>query len=124
MVMKRDEVLRILAAHRDELRREYSVKSLALFGSVARDEATGASDIDILVDFDRRVSLFDLIGLQLRLQDLLRVPKVDVVMRDAIYPAIKDDILSEAIDVGPRAPAGDCAALPDQQEEDEPRVSF
>jgi predicted nucleotidyltransferase len=99
--MKRDEVLRILAEHHDELRREYNVKSLALFGSVARDEATGASDIDILVDFDRRVSLFDLIGLQLHLQDLLRVPKVDVVMRDAIYPAIKDDILSEAIDVGP-----------------------
>jgi hypothetical protein len=99
--MKRDDVLRVLAAHRDELRRQYGVKSLALFGSAARDEATDASDVDILVDFDGRIGLFDLIGLQLHLQDLLGVPKVDVVMRDAIYPAIKDDILSEAIDVGP-----------------------
>ena len=99
--MKRDEALRILREHRDELRRDYGVKSLALFGSVARDDATDTSDIDILVDFDGRVSLFDLIGLQLHLQELLDTPKVDVVMRDAIYPAIKDDILSEAIDVGP-----------------------
>jgi len=99
--MKRDEVLRILAAHRDELRREFGVKSLALFGSLARDEATSTSDIDILVEFEGHVSLFDLIGVQLELQELLGVPKVHVVMRDAIYPAIKDDILSEAIDVGP-----------------------
>src|SRR3972149_6911400 len=99
--MKRDEVFRILREHRDELRREYGVKSLALFGSVARDEATDVSDVDVLVEFDRPVSLFDLVGLQLDLQTLLDVPKVDVVMRDAIYPAIKDDILSEAIDVGP-----------------------
>jgi predicted nucleotidyltransferase len=99
--MKRDEVLRILRAHRDELREKFGVKSLALFGSMARDEATHTSDIDLLVEFDRPVSLFDLIGVQLDLQGLLGVPKVDVVMREAIYPAIKDDILSEAIDVGP-----------------------
>ena len=100
-LMKRDEVLRILREHRDELREKFGVKSLALFGSVAREEATITSDVDILVDFDRHVSLFDVIGLQLHLQGLLALPKVDVVMRDAIYPAIKDDILSEAIDVGP-----------------------
>ena len=99
--MKRDEVLRILREHREELRHEYGVKSLALFGSVARGDAREASDIDILVEFDGRVSLFDVIGLQLHLQELLGVSKVDVVMRDAISPAIKDDILSEAIDIGP-----------------------
>jgi predicted nucleotidyltransferase len=99
--MKRDEVLRILAAHRDELRREYGVKSLALFGSVARNEATDASDVDVLVEFEQPVSLFGLIDVQLHLQELLGVPKVEVVMRDAIYPAIRDDILNEAIDVGP-----------------------
>ncbi len=99
--MKRDQVLHILRAHREELRRRYGVTSLALFGSVARNEAAAASDVDVLVEFEGRVSLFDVIGLQLDLQELLDVPKVDVVMRDAIYPAIKDDILSEAIDVGP-----------------------
>jgi predicted nucleotidyltransferase len=99
--MKRDEVIRVLGEHREELRKQFHVTSLALFGSVARDEATSASDVDILVDIDKPVSLFDLIGLQLYIEDLLGVPKVDVVMRDSIYPAIKDDILNEAIDVGP-----------------------
>ena len=56
--MKRDEVLRILREHRGELRRGFGVKSVALFGSLARDEATDTSDIDILVDFDGPVGLF------------------------------------------------------------------
>ncbi len=49
--MKRSEVLETLAAHRDELRARFAVKSLALFGSVARDEATDTSDVDLLVEF-------------------------------------------------------------------------
>ena len=57
--MKRDEVLKILADQRDTLK-AFSVKSLSLFGSVARDEATEASDVDLLVEFDRPVGLFHL----------------------------------------------------------------
>ncbi len=98
--MKREEVLRILSEHQDELRRTYGVTSLALFGSVARNEATEISDVDILVEFDGRVTLFQMVDLQLHLEALLGVAKVDVVIRDAIYPAIRDDILNKAIDVG------------------------
>lgn len=97
--MKRDEVLKILDKHRDELRQKQGVKSLALFGSVARDEASETSDVDLLVEFDRPVTLFDLAALELSLQELLGVSRVDVVMRDSIYPAIKEDILREAIHV-------------------------
>ena len=50
--MKRDDALRILAGYRAELRAKYGVKSLALFGSVARNEAAGASDVDVLVEFE------------------------------------------------------------------------
>ena len=57
--MKRDEVLKILADQRDTLK-AFSVKSLSLFGSVARDEATEASDVDLLVEFYRPVGLFHL----------------------------------------------------------------
>jgi uncharacterized protein len=97
--MKRDEVLKTLAMHRDELRQKHGVKTLALFGSVSRDEASEASDVDLLVEFDRPISLFDLAALELCLKELLGVSKVDVVMRDSIYPAIKEDILREAIHV-------------------------
>ena len=61
--MQRDDVLKILVDHRDELRQQFGVKSLALFGSVARDEATETSDVDLLVAFARPVGLFGLYAL-------------------------------------------------------------
>ncbi len=94
--MKRDEVLRMLTAHRDELRCEYGVKSLALFGSAARNEATEASDVDLLVEFDRQIGLLHLIGTEQHLEDLLGI-KVDLVLRRAVLPELKDRILSEAV---------------------------
>jgi uncharacterized protein len=54
--MQRNEVLKILADHRDAMRQQFGVKSLALFGSVARDEATETSDVDLLVAFARPVT--------------------------------------------------------------------
>jgi predicted nucleotidyltransferase len=94
--MKRDEILRILAAHRDELRREYGVKSLALFGSAVRNEATEASDVDLLVEFDRPIGLFHLIATEQHLEDVLGT-KVNLVMRRAVLPELKDGIFSEAV---------------------------
>ena len=55
---QRDSVLKILAEHRDELHQRFGVKSLALFGSVARGEATETSDVDLLVEFEHPVGLF------------------------------------------------------------------
>jgi hypothetical protein len=46
-----------LQAQNAELRQQYGVKALSLFGPVARDEATSASDVDLLVEFDRPVDL-------------------------------------------------------------------
>jgi predicted nucleotidyltransferase len=62
--MKRDEVLRILAANRERFK-DFSVESLSIFGSVAKDEASDASDVDVLVHFQEgaRVGLFKFIAL-------------------------------------------------------------
>jgi predicted nucleotidyltransferase len=49
--MRRDEVLRILETHLAEIR-AMGVRSLSLFGSVAREQASDSSDVDILVDLD------------------------------------------------------------------------
>ena len=97
--MARDEILQTLSKHRDELRRDYGVRSLALFGSAARNEAGSESDVDILVEFDRRIGLFQFIRAKHRLEDLLSVEEVDLVLRDAVIPELKDDIYGEAIDV-------------------------
>jgi hypothetical protein len=54
--MKRDRAIAILKLHQDKLK-DFRVKSLDLFGSVARDEARPDSDVDLLVEFDRPVGL-------------------------------------------------------------------
>jgi predicted nucleotidyltransferase len=72
---------------------------LALFGSVARGDDTQASDVDVLVDLNRPMSLFDLSDLRHRLQEILGVANVDLITRDGIHPALKDVILAEAINV-------------------------
>jgi uncharacterized protein len=96
--MNRDHVLKIIAEHREKLVTEFGVKSLALFGSVARDEATPVSDVDMLIEFDGRpVGLFHLSRTQHYLESILGASKVDLVLRDGIKPALKERILREAI---------------------------
>ena len=95
--MKRDDLLEIIASHRAELASKFRVKSLALFGSVARDEAAADSDVDLLVEFDGGpVGLFHLSRTQHYLEDILGVPRVDLALRDGIKPAIKERVFKEA----------------------------
>ncbi len=94
--MTRQEVLDKLEANRSQLR-HLGVKSLSLFGSLARDEATDHSDVDLLVEFDRPIGLFHFIRVQQYLQELLGAPRVDLVMTDALHEELRDDILRDAI---------------------------
>ncbi len=96
--MKRDDALCILTEHRADLQREFGVKSLALFGSVARDQATEASDVDLLVEFDRLTGLFGLIRLQAYLGHLFDGP-VDAGAPDNLKPRIRAKVLAESIPV-------------------------
>lgn len=95
--MKRAETIEALKTNEEVLRGRFGVKSLALFGSVARDEARRSSDVDVLVDFDRPVSLFDLAALREHLEDVLGASEVDLTLRDSIYPALRERILGEAV---------------------------
>jgi len=96
--MTRDEVTKTLAAYRDRLR-AMGVASLALFGSVVRDEGDGASDVDLLVEFDRPVGYFHFLEVQEFLQEILHVAKVDLVIRGAVFEELKEEIYGEAVDV-------------------------
>lgn len=97
--MRREQALRILAAHRRELRERFGVKSLRLFGSVARDEASEQSDVDVLVDFDETPSLFGFLRLQGYLQGLLGA-KVDLItesgLKERARPYVEKDALNVA----------------------------
>lgn len=96
--MKRDEIIEIINNHREELATQYGVSSLALFGSVARDEATSTSDVDLLVEFDRPVGLFGLFALQDHLEKLFECP-VDLGTPDSLKPRIRENVLEGAIRV-------------------------
>ena len=70
--MNRNQVLKTIADHRETLARDFGVKSLALFGSVVRDEANAASDVDLLVEFDDRpIGLFHVSRTQHYLEKIL-----------------------------------------------------
>jgi hypothetical protein len=86
-----------LKRHQADLHQR-GVKSLAVFGSLARGEATPASDIDVLVEFDRPVGLFEFIRLKMYLEELTG-RQVDLVTPDALRPAMLAEILREAIHV-------------------------
>lgn len=96
--MRRAEVVRTLTEHRNELRTQFGVSSLALFGSVARDEATAASDVDVLVEFEAPPGFDGYMGLKFRLEDLLGC-RVDLVMRTALKPFARPVVEREAIRV-------------------------
>ena len=77
-----------------EVLRKSDVKRAALFGSIVRGEATVESDIDLLIEFEGRKSLLDLVGLKLELQELLG-RRVDVLTYGSLHPLLKERILSE-----------------------------
>ncbi len=93
--MQRDDALRILAEHRDEIA-ALGVTSLSLFGSVARDEAGPESDVDVLVEVQRPFGLFRLFDLQQYLEGLLG-RKVDVATPDGLKPRIRERVLRDAV---------------------------
>jgi predicted nucleotidyltransferase len=96
--MKQDVVLQILKMKNAELMNQFGVKSLLLFGSVARNEATADSDVDLLVEFNRPVGYFGLFALQDYLEKLLGCP-VDLGTPDSLKPYIKERIMGELIRV-------------------------
>jgi len=96
--MTRDETLRILRANWKQLQEQFAVRSLSIFGSVARDEATDGSDVDLLVEFDRPTGYFGLVRLQLFLQDLLGCG-IDLGTSGGLRPALRQQVAKEAIRV-------------------------
>ena len=93
--MQRQEVLTTLNNHKETLQ-GFGVKSLLLFGSVARDEARSNSDIDLLVEFDRPVGLFAFVRVQRYLEEILG-RSIDLGTPDSLKPYLREPVLREAI---------------------------
>ena len=72
----------------------YGVSKAALFGSVVKEQIRPGSDVDILVQIDKDISLLDFVGLKLELEQALKTD-VDVVEYDTIKPLLRETILKE-----------------------------
>jgi predicted nucleotidyltransferase len=92
-----NQVIGTLRAHEDELRR-FGVAHAAVFGSVARGEATTDSDVDILVDLDRErpMGIFEYARLKIYINELLN-GSGDVVNRRTLKPLLRDSILRDCV---------------------------
>lgn len=90
----RDEVLATLRLLAHDLKDQYSVKKIGVFGSVSRGDQKEESDIDILVEFSRPVGFFKFLELEEFLTSILGA-NVDLVTPDALKPATARRILDE-----------------------------
>jgi predicted nucleotidyltransferase len=89
------EIERTLKKHKQELRKQYRIKDLGIFGSYVRGEQKKRSDVDILVEFETGQKTFDhFMDLKYHLEELLG-RKVDLVTVDALRPQMKDEILRD-----------------------------
>ena len=83
----------VIQNNKKEIHEKFSVKSLGIFGSYARNEQTESSDIDILVDFDKPIGL-EFVTLAEYLESLLDT-KVDLVSKKSIKPKLMEYIQQE-----------------------------
>jgi uncharacterized protein len=89
-------ILAELRALQPELKKRYPIKQMGVFGSWVRGEQREDSDLDVLVDFNGRLTLIDIAGLQNELTDALGI-EVDLVMKNALKPRIGKRILAEVV---------------------------
>ncbi|MCT0247728.1 nucleotidyltransferase family protein [Synechococcus sp. CS-205] len=85
-----------MAPQLHELLARHGASNPAVFGSVARDQATPGSDVDLLVDLPAGASLFDRVELKTALEDLL-LTRVDLIRRRNLKPELKATVEAEAI---------------------------
>jgi hypothetical protein len=96
--MNADETVRLLSERMTDIRQQFGVRELAIFGSVARNEARTDSDVDLLVTFAGRPNFDDFMGLKLYLEELFGV-RVDLATAGALRQEIRSSVERELVHV-------------------------
>jgi hypothetical protein len=96
--MDKQAIVAQLSGRMDEIRKRFSVRTLAIFGSVARGQADEHSDIDILAAFAKKADFDSFMDLKFYLEELLGV-RVDLVTDKALRPQIRQAIEKELVRV-------------------------
>ena len=91
-----DEIRTIIKQHRNVLAEKYGVAVVGVFGSYVRCAQKERSDIDLLVDILRPISLLELVGAEIYLSEVLDA-KVDLVPKRDVREELRETILAEAV---------------------------
>ena len=96
--MDKQDILNYLKSQQDRYSQRFGIKFIGIFGSLARDEATKESDIDILYEIqkDKKLSIFNYLKLKNELENAFH-KKVDLVREKALKPKIKDYLYKDLI---------------------------
>lgn len=94
----REELTEQLRTLKPELARDYHVSRIRIFGSVAREEQSAGSDLDLLVAFDGPVGLFDIVRLEQELESRLGID-VDVVTEGSLKPRNGERVADDLVEV-------------------------
>lgn len=91
-----EEIKHLLKQSKSTLQENYRVTELGIFGSYVRGEQNEASDVDVLIDYEKAPTLFKLVELRNYLNELTGM-KVDVVTKKGLKPRIRERVLSEVV---------------------------
>ena len=94
--MKIEEKLKRLKELKTEIKKNYFIKKIGVFGSYIRKEEKSESDLDILVEFSKPIDIFKFMELERFLSEELNI-KVDLVSKKALKPFIGREILKEVV---------------------------
>ena len=90
------EILEQLRGLRHELREQYHVGNIGIFGSYSRKDQTEQSDLDLVVEFDQPIGMMAFVHLKDLLSDRLDI-RVDLVTPDGLHPLIRDRVMHEVV---------------------------
>lgn len=96
MARSREEVFALIRAHEQELRQQFDVAELYVFGSVARGQETAASDVDLVVSFRGLPDLMRFLDLAEFLERVLDV-EVDLIRKEAIAERLRPRVMAEMV---------------------------
>jgi predicted nucleotidyltransferase len=91
-----DSILALLSDKKESLLKRYSIREIGVFGSYVRHEQGMSSDLDILVDFEKPISLLRFVELEAELSEMTGV-NVDLVSREALKPRIGESVRREVV---------------------------
>jgi len=93
-----NEIKEIIKQHRNIIADKYGIAVVGIFGSYVRGEQEQRSDIDLLADILRPISLLEMVGAEIYLSEVLGI-KVDLVPKRSVREELRDNILEEAVSI-------------------------